>query len=66
LFRENIPPQDAEISHRNPLKQTNKTKRVSHFQSALMKVVVVKSLHFPVDYSVFQIISVVPIWKSPS
>lgn len=29
LYRENLPPQDAEIGHRNPLKQTNKVKRVS-------------------------------------
>lgn len=29
LFRENMPPQDADIGHRNPLKQTNKAKRVS-------------------------------------
>lgn len=34
LFRENMPPQDAEIGYRNSLKQTNKTKQVSYFQSA--------------------------------
>ncbi|XP_031199067.1 dual specificity protein kinase TTK isoform X2 [Mastomys coucha] len=31
LYGENIPPQDAEVSHRNPLKQTNKTKRPCPF-----------------------------------
>uniref|UniRef100_A0A8C0WEA9 Protein kinase domain-containing protein n=1 Tax=Castor canadensis TaxID=51338 RepID=A0A8C0WEA9_CASCN len=31
LYGENIPPQDGEISHRNPLKQTNKTKRSCPF-----------------------------------
>lgn len=29
LFRENVPPQDADIGHQNPLKQINKAKRVS-------------------------------------
>lgn len=31
LYGENLPPQDAEISHRNPLKQTTKTKRSCPF-----------------------------------
>ncbi|XP_062953966.1 dual specificity protein kinase TTK isoform X2 [Cynocephalus volans] len=31
LYGENMPPQDAEIGHRNPLKQTNKTKRSCPF-----------------------------------
>ncbi|XP_028612038.1 dual specificity protein kinase TTK [Grammomys surdaster] len=31
LYGENMPPQDAEVSHRNPLKQTNKTKRSCPF-----------------------------------
>lgn len=33
LYGENLPPQDAEVSHRNPLKQINKTKRVSCSES---------------------------------
>ncbi|XP_025714348.1 dual specificity protein kinase TTK isoform X1 [Callorhinus ursinus] len=31
LYGENMPPQDAEIGHRNPLKQTNKAKRSCPF-----------------------------------
>ncbi|XP_008580785.1 PREDICTED: dual specificity protein kinase TTK isoform X2 [Galeopterus variegatus] len=31
LYGENMPPQEAEIGHRNPLKQTNKTKRSCPF-----------------------------------
>ncbi|KAF6365574.1 TTK protein kinase [Rhinolophus ferrumequinum] len=31
LYGENVPPQDAEISHRNPLKQTSKAKRSCPF-----------------------------------
>lgn len=31
LYGENMPPKDAEVSHRNPLKQTNKTKRSCPF-----------------------------------
>nr|XP_020142934.1 dual specificity protein kinase TTK [Microcebus murinus] len=31
LYGENMPPQDAEIGHRNPLKQANKTKRSCPF-----------------------------------
>ncbi|XP_040596011.1 dual specificity protein kinase TTK isoform X2 [Mesocricetus auratus] len=31
LYGENVPPQDAEMSHRNPLKQSNKTKRSCPF-----------------------------------
>ncbi|XP_050996550.1 dual specificity protein kinase TTK [Acomys russatus] len=31
LYGENMPPQDAEISHQNPLKQSNKTKRSCPF-----------------------------------
>ncbi|XP_022359452.1 dual specificity protein kinase TTK isoform X1 [Enhydra lutris kenyoni] len=31
LYGENLPPQDAEIGHRNPLKQTNKVKRSCPF-----------------------------------
>ncbi|XP_036895332.1 dual specificity protein kinase TTK isoform X2 [Sturnira hondurensis] len=31
LYGENVPPQDADISHRNPLKQTNKAKRSCPF-----------------------------------
>ncbi|XP_052043687.1 dual specificity protein kinase TTK isoform X2 [Apodemus sylvaticus] len=31
LYGENLPPQDAEVSHRNPLKHTNKTKRSCPF-----------------------------------
>ncbi|XP_057596260.1 dual specificity protein kinase TTK isoform X2 [Hippopotamus amphibius kiboko] len=31
LYGENIPPQDAEVGHRNPLKQTNKAKRSCPF-----------------------------------
>ncbi|XP_021488954.1 dual specificity protein kinase TTK isoform X2 [Meriones unguiculatus] len=31
LYGENMPPQDAEISHQNPLKQTTKTKRSCPF-----------------------------------
>lgn len=52
-----MPPQDAEISQRNPLKQSNKTKRVSHFWSALRKEMVVNSLCVPIGYLIFQIIS---------
>lgn len=52
-----MPPKDAEVSHRNPLKQTNKTKRVSCFQSTLKKAMVVNSLCVPVCYLIFQIIS---------
>nr|KAF6463465.1 TTK protein kinase [Molossus molossus] len=31
LYGENVPPQDADIGHRNPLKQTNKAKRSCPF-----------------------------------
>ncbi|XP_004864037.1 dual specificity protein kinase TTK isoform X2 [Heterocephalus glaber] len=31
LYGDSIPPQDAEVGHRNPLKQTNKTKRSCPF-----------------------------------
>lgn len=51
-----MPPQDAEMSHRNPLKQSNKTKRVSHSQATLRKVMVVNSLCVPISYLIFQII----------
>ncbi|KAL1781940.1 dual specificity protein kinase TTK isoform X3 [Sigmodon hispidus] len=46
LYGENMPPQDAEISHRNPFKQTNKTKRSCPFGR-----VPVNLLHSP-DYHV--------------
>ncbi|KAB1275825.1 Dual specificity protein kinase TTK [Camelus dromedarius] len=50
LYGENIPPQDAEIGHRNPLKQTKRLLNLSkHFQSCPFGRVPVNLLSSP-DY----------------
>ncbi|XP_004270139.1 dual specificity protein kinase TTK isoform X3 [Orcinus orca] len=52
LYGENIPPQDAEIGHRNPLKQTNKAKRSCPFGRVPVNLLSSPDYHEKTDASV--------------
>ncbi|KAM9676288.1 dual specificity protein kinase TTK isoform 1-T2 [Dama dama] len=52
LYGENIPPQDAEIGYRNPLKQTNKAKRSCPFGRVPVNLLSSPDSHEKTDVSV--------------
>uniref|UniRef100_A0A8C5Z3I9 TTK protein kinase n=1 Tax=Marmota marmota marmota TaxID=9994 RepID=A0A8C5Z3I9_MARMA len=51
LYGENIPPQDAEVGHRNPLKQSNKTKRSCPFGRVPVNLLNSPDYHMKTDNS---------------
>nr|XP_045016884.1 dual specificity protein kinase TTK isoform X2 [Jaculus jaculus] len=51
LYGENMPPQDAEISHRNPIKQTSKTKRSCPFGRVPVNLLNSPDCHMKTDGS---------------
>ncbi|KAM5256952.1 dual specificity protein kinase TTK isoform 2-T2 [Ctenodactylus gundi] len=52
LYGENMPPQDAEVGHRNPLKQTNKTKWSCPFGRVPVNLLNSPDYHVKTDGSV--------------